>query len=111
MPEGAEERVLVFVAQHVGHFDERELGLGQGSLAWAEQWCTDSCLAYLNGTTLVLLNVGHEAVELPAGRVLLRSSQARAGDGPSSSDPAGPGHRLGSGETVWLEIYIEDAES
>ena len=89
----------------------RELGLGQGSLAWAEEWCTDTCLAFLNGTTLVLLNAGHEPVDMPAGRVLLRSSQDPAGDGAESSGPAGSGHRLGSGETVWLEIYIEDAES
>ncbi len=89
----------------------RELGLGQGSLAWAEEWCTDTCLAFLNGTTLVLLNAGQEPVELPGGRVLLRSSQDPAGDGAESSGPAGSGHRLGSGETVWLEIYIEDAES
>jgi alpha-glucosidase len=89
----------------------RELGLGQGSLAWVEEWCTDTCLAYLNGTTLVLLNVGHDSVELPAGRVLLRSYPGPAGDGAGSSDLAGSGHRLGSGETVWLEIYIEDAES
>ena len=89
----------------------RELGLGQGSLAWAEEWCTDTCLAYLNGTTLVLLNVGHEPVELPAGRVLLRSSPGSAGTGAESSGLAGSGHRLSSGETVWLEIYIEDAES
>ena len=55
----------------------RELRLGRGSLAWVEDWCTDSCLAYLNGTTLVLMNVGHEPVELPAGDVLLRSSPLR----------------------------------
>ncbi|GAP56404.1 alpha,Alpha-Phosphotrehalase, partial [Arthrobacter sp. Hiyo6] len=30
----------------------RELGLGQGSLSWLEDWCTDTSLAYLNGTTV-----------------------------------------------------------
>ncbi len=81
----------------------RGLNLGQGSLAWLEDWCTDTSLAYLNGTTAVLLNVGPEPLELPAGEVLLRSS--------ASSDEAGGGHRLSSGEAVWLEIYIEDTES
>ena len=67
----------------------RELGLGQGSLAWAEEWCTDTCLAFLNGTTLVLLNAGHEPVELPAGRVLLRSSRP-TGTGSSHLDRPAP---------------------
>ena len=81
----------------------RELGLGQGSLTWLENWCTDTSLAYLNGTTAVLMNVGPEPLELPAGQVLLRSSVSAEQD-----DDA---HRLSSGETVWLEIYIEDTES
>ena len=89
----------------------RELGLGRGSLAWAEDWCTDTCLAYLNGTTLVLLNAGNDAVELPAGRVLLRSSRTAPGTARVIWIRPAPAHRLGSGETVWLEIYIEDAES
>ena len=81
----------------------RELGLGEGSLAWLEDWCTDTSLAYLNGTTAVLMNVGPDSVELPAGEVLLRSA--------ASSEPDGATHRLSSGETVWLDIYIEDTES
>jgi alpha-glucosidase len=81
----------------------RGLGLGAGSLTWLEDWCTDTSLAYLNGTTAVLMNVGHEPLELPAGEVLLRSSP--------SPEPDGAAHRLSSGETVWLEIYIEDTES
>ena len=81
----------------------RELGLGEGSLAWLEDWCTDTSLAYLNGTTAVLMNVGPDSVELPAGEVLLRSA--------TSSEPDGATHRLSSGETVWLDIYIEDTES
>ncbi len=71
----------------------RELGLGQGSLSWLEEWCTDSCLAYLNGTTLVVINVGQETLELPAGTVLLRSSVAggeSSSDGFESSEPSGP---------------------
>ncbi|HET8878320.1 MAG TPA: alpha-amylase family glycosyl hydrolase, partial [Arthrobacter sp.] len=81
----------------------RELRLGEGSLAWLENWCTDSSVAYLNGTVAVVMNVGHGPIDLPAGTVLLRSS------GPDGSDA--PEHQLSSGETVWLEIYIEDSES
>jgi alpha-glucosidase len=92
----------------------RELRLGVGSLSWLEDWCTDSCLAYLNGTTLVLMNVGHEPVELPAGTVLLRSSAAAAAFGDEADNDwaelAEDRHRLGSGETVWLEIYLGDTE-
>jgi len=81
----------------------RQLRLGEGSLAWLEDWSTDTSLGYLNGTVAVLMNVGHEPLDLPAGTVLLRSSQAAGMNAPE--------HQLGSGETVWLEIYIEDTES
>jgi alpha-glucosidase len=57
----------------------------------------------------VLLNVGSEPLELPAGRVLLRSSTPPQA-GYDFGDMAGAGHPLSSGETVWLEIYIEDTE-
>lgn len=70
----------------------RELDLGRGSLAWAEEWCTGSSLAYLNGATLVLMNLNHESLEMPAGRILLRSA-----------DPD-LGRFLASGETAWLQI-------
>ncbi len=63
----------------------------------------DTSLGYLNGTVAVLMNVGHEPLDLPAGTVLLRSSAAAGINAPE--------HQLGSGETVWLEIYIEDTES
>ncbi|MBT2566003.1 glycoside hydrolase family 13 protein [Arthrobacter sp. ISL-85] len=71
----------------------RELDLGRGSLSWAEDWCTGSSLGYVNGTTLVLMNLNHEPMELPAGHVLIRSL------------PAGVGHRaLASGETAWIQL-------
>ncbi|GAA2855681.1 glycoside hydrolase family 13 protein [Paenarthrobacter ilicis] len=65
--------------------------LGEGSLAWVEDLCSDSCLAFLNGNTLVMMNVGHEPLPLPAGRLILRSFTTEA-----DLDP------LGSGETIWL---------
>jgi alpha-glucosidase len=70
----------------------RELDLGRGSLAWAEDWCTGSSLAYVNGTTLVLMNLNHEPLEMPAGQVLVRSAAS------------GPDGLLASGETAWFRI-------
>ena len=70
----------------------RALDLGRGSLAWAENWCTSSSLAYLNGTTLVLMNLNHDPLELPAGQVLLRSA---------SPDDA---RYLASGESAWIRF-------
>jgi alpha-glucosidase len=70
----------------------RELDLGRGSLAWAEDWCTGSSLGYVNGTTLVLMNLNHEPLEMPAGQVLVRSI------------PSGPEGLLASGETAWISL-------
>jgi alpha-glucosidase len=70
----------------------RGLNLGRGSLSWAEDWCTGSSLGYVNGTTLVLMNLNHDPLEMPAGHVLLRS------------DPSGAGRFLASGETAWLQL-------
>jgi alpha-glucosidase len=76
----------------------RELGLGRGSLAWAEEWCTGSSLSYVNGTTLVLMNLNHEPLEMPAGEVLLRSADPESG------------HFLASGETAWLQLVHGNPE-
>ncbi|WP_285318374.1 glycoside hydrolase family 13 protein [Pseudarthrobacter sp. lyk4-40-TYG-27] len=70
----------------------RELDMGRGSLSWAEDWCTGSSLGYVNGTTLVLMNLNHEPLEMPSGHVLLRSL------------PGSTGHALASGETAWLQL-------
>jgi alpha-glucosidase len=87
----------------------RGLELGRGSLSWYEDLCTDTSIAFLNGTTLVVLNTGSEPLQLPAGRVLLRSSTS-PGAGYDGADMSTAGDQLSSGETVWLEIYIEDTE-
>jgi alpha-glucosidase len=87
----------------------RRLELGRGSLSWYEDLCTDTSLAFLNGSTLVLLNVGSEPLDLPAGRVLLRSSTP-PGVGYDTGDMTSAGDPLSSCETVWLEIYLEDTE-
>lgn len=70
----------------------RELGLGRGSLAWAEEWCTGSSLGYVNGTTLVLMNLHHEPLAVPAGDVIVRSSAAASGQ------------VLASGEAAWIQL-------
>ncbi len=88
----------------------RELGLGQGSLSWMEDWCTGTSLAFLNGTTAVLMNMGHESVELPAGQVLVRSTP-NPETGYVMAGEVDADRRLGSGETVWLKIDLEDTES
>lgn len=82
----------------------RELGLGRGSLSWAEELCSSSSLAFLNGDVLVVMNVGQDTLGLPAGDVLLRSS-----GGVHAPDSGWRG--LGSGETVWLRVSAADAGS
>jgi alpha-glucosidase len=89
----------------------RELRLGSGSLAWLDDWCTGSSLAYLNGETLVVINLNHEPMDLPAGSVLLRSSPESPDRGEASVHGSGAFHRLGSNETVWMKISLEDSES
>jgi alpha-glucosidase len=70
--------------------------LGEGSLAWVEDYCSETSLAYLNGNTLVMMNVGADAMPLPAGETILRSSAVEAGADLLAAD------LLGSGETIWL---------
>ncbi|WP_285241462.1 glycoside hydrolase family 13 protein [Pseudarthrobacter sp. MEB009] len=84
-------------ASHLSVYKEtlalrRNLDLGRGSLLWAEDWCSGSALGYVNGTTLVLMNLNHEPLELPAGQVLVRS----AADGTDGW--------LASGETAWIAL-------
>lgn len=71
----------------------RELNLGTGSLAWAEEYCTEHSLAFLNGSTLVLINTGSESLSLPAGIVIARSL-------PALGDSA----ELESSEAIWLKL-------
>lgn len=70
----------------------RDLNLGRGSLAWPEDWCTDSSLGYVNGTTLVLMNLNHDPLEMPAGQVIVRSL------------PSNSGTHLASGEAAWIQL-------
>ncbi len=52
----------------------RELGLGSGSLAWADDLCDDHTLAFVNGDVLVVTNLGSTPVAVPDGLDLLASS-------------------------------------
>ncbi len=74
--------------------------LGEGSLAWVEDYCSETSLAYLNGNTLVIMNVGAEAMPLPAGETIQRSSAGEGSDLPGADLPGVD--LLGSGETIWL---------
>lgn len=70
----------------------RNLNLGRGSLSWAEDWCSGSSLGYVNGTTLVLMNLNHEPLELPAGDILVRSV------------PLSDARSLAPGEAAWIQL-------
>ncbi|WOH19516.1 glycoside hydrolase family 13 protein [Paenarthrobacter sp. GOM3] len=72
------------------------LRLGEGSLAWVEDYCSGSSLAYLNGNILVLMNTGDHPMALPPGELILRSSAA-VGAEPQAAD------QISSGETIWLK--------
>lgn len=50
-----------------------ELGLGSGSFAWLNDYTNDNVLAFMNGSTVVMMNMGTEAVELPDLDILLAS--------------------------------------
>ena len=50
----------------------RELGLGTGTLEWVDVGPT--ALAFRNGSITVVANLGHDAVDVPRGEILLSSS-------------------------------------
>ena len=63
-------------------------------------------------STLLRIIAGLEQAD--AGTVLLRSSGTLAEDGDPGrgwAEAAGDGQRLGSGEAVWLEIYLGETEN
>ncbi|MSS00432.1 alpha-amylase, partial [Arthrobacter sp. BL-252-APC-1A] len=51
----------------------RDLSLGHGSLGWWPEHDDKGVVSLVNGNILALMNMGTEAVELPAGEVLVRS--------------------------------------
>ncbi|MCF3138842.1 glycoside hydrolase family 13 protein [Paenarthrobacter sp. AR 02] len=73
------------------------LRLGEGSLAWVEDYCSGSSLAYLNGNILVVMNTAHQPMPMPPGELILRSSRHVSAE-PQAAD------QISSGETVWLKV-------
>lgn len=64
----------------------RRLGLGSGSLAWPTTSLGDDVVAFVNGATLVVANMGTEAVTLPCADVLLESEPDATSDGVLAPD-------------------------
>ena len=71
----------------------RELRLGDGSLAWWPEHDAEGLVAFANGSTLVVMNMGESAVELPDLPLLL-----------GSEPDALEHHRLRPNRTVWLRL-------
>ncbi len=59
----------------------KELSLGDGSVEWDEDLCTDSTLAYKNGSVLVVANFGPDSLTLPAGEVLATTQHDLSAEG------------------------------
>lgn len=53
--------------------------LGSGSLAWVEDLVPENCIAFINNSVLVLLNMGQDLVSLPDMPVMLRSEYSARG--------------------------------
>lgn len=67
--------------------------LGSGSLAWADSYEDTGCLGFVNNGILILINMGREAVEVPAVPVILRSG------GAGRQSPM-----LAPEECIWLQL-------
>ncbi|MEL0320200.1 MAG: glycoside hydrolase family 13 protein [Aquiluna sp.] len=59
----------------------KEHSLGDGSVEWDEDLCTDSTLAYKNGSVLVVANFGPDSLTLPAGEVLATTQHDLGAEG------------------------------
>ena len=74
----------------------RDLGLGRGSLAWVPESYGTDVLAFVNGTVLVMVNMGADSTPLPAeseSRIIAASAPAAGLDG-----------RLGPDQAVWISL-------
>lgn len=78
----------------------RERALGSGSLSWAGGFPEDDVVAFLNGDTLVVLNMGRDAVQLPPLDIVVASEAGAGADG-----------RLDSNHAVWLDRSTERSAS
>lgn len=71
----------------------KERKLGRGSFAWMPEYSDGDVVAFVNGKTLVLMNMGTEVARIPALPVIL-SSEGFAGDNGF----------LEADHAVWLEL-------
>lgn len=71
-----DESTLAFYRRALALRRERELGLGTLTL---ETGFGDDVVAFRNADILSVTNMGHEAVELPEGEVLLSSGHRHGG--------------------------------
>lgn len=71
----------------------RELGLGAGSLAWAAPHPLGDAIFLINGSILVVINMGLQPVSLPALEIVAGSRL-----------DAGLGRRLAPNHAVWLRL-------
>lgn len=75
--------------------NRRELALGSGSFAWVPQYSNDTALAFLNGGTLVIINMGIDAVPVPDAPIIVASE-------------LGAGQRgvLQPNQCIWLDVSM-----
>lgn len=71
----------------------RNRALGAGSFAWVPEYSHFDTVAFINGTTLVIMNMGIDAVPVPELPVIVSSSSGAGKDG-----------WLEPNETVWFEL-------
>lgn len=71
----------------------KERNLGGGSFAWVKELAHDGIVAFVNGDTLIMMNMGEEAVAIP-GYPILAASAPFAGD---------TGF-LEPNQTVWMDM-------
>lgn len=71
----------------------KERNLGGGSFAWMPEYANGNVVAFVNGKTLVLMNMGTETVSIPKFPVLL-----------SSEGFAGSNGLLEADHAVWMEL-------
>lgn len=58
-----------------------ERGLGSGSFAWLPEYASDNVIAFINESTVVIMNMGKEAIELPPLEILLGSNPSAGIEG------------------------------
>lgn len=71
----------------------KELDLGNGTLQWQPQYCTDQSLGFVNNGVLVLSNFGGNPITLPAGELLVTTQHDLTIEGELEHD-----------QTAWIKL-------